>query len=240
MHWHPREHAKALRGMQMLTLEERGAYNTALDLIYDREGPIPDDARWLAGWMGVSVRKWSAIRAALIVKGKLFALNFNGVDCLMNERAAIELENQAKLVRKLSESGAKGGRTRVENEKKSSNNNSPALAPLEARLKLIDKDIDNSSVANATGADAPRDPNKDAWDRALGVLVTQAQMTTPAARAFFGKLLSAHGLEARDLLAPLAEAFNNGTADPQAYLTRAAIGRAKRKASGPQKRVGFV
>jgi hypothetical protein len=89
--WHPREHRKALDGMLMLTLEERGAYNTCLDLIYDREGPIPDDARWLAGWMGVSVRKWASIRSALIVKAKLFEVSLNGIPSLMGDRSCEEI-----------------------------------------------------------------------------------------------------------------------------------------------------
>src|SRR5258708_975767 len=104
--WHPREHRAALDGMLMLSLEERGAYNTLLDLIYDRAGPIPDDARWLSGWMGVSLKRWAIIRAILLMKGKIYEVNLNGSPSLMNQRAAIEIENQAKLSRNLRENGA--------------------------------------------------------------------------------------------------------------------------------------
>lgn len=116
--------------MLSLTLEERGAYNTCLDLIYDREGPIPDDSRWLAGWMGVSARKWATIRASLIDKAKLFALVVNGVPSLMNQRAATELENQSKRARELSENGAKGGRRAAETKAKANENNAPPQAPV--------------------------------------------------------------------------------------------------------------
>lgn len=126
--WHPREHRRALEGMLILTLEERGAYNTCLDLIYDREGPIPDDARWLAGWMGISTRRWSTIRASLIMKGKIFALVVNGEPVLMNRRAAIELENQSKISRERVENGAKGGRTHAETKANLSENNAPGQA----------------------------------------------------------------------------------------------------------------
>lgn len=71
MDWHPRYHRAFLEGTQRLSPEERGCYTTVLDLIYDRGGPIPDDARWLAGWMNCSVRKWTAIRSALIAAGKV-------------------------------------------------------------------------------------------------------------------------------------------------------------------------
>ena len=170
--WHPREHRAALDGMLMLTLEERGAYNTALDLIYDRGGPIPDDARWLAGWMGCSLRRWAQLRATLIVKGKLYALSLNGVASLMNQRAASEIENQAKLQRNLSESGAKGGRKRAENEAKAKENNGPAQAPLEAppKLKTETKTVEEDANASLSSADddAPRsrsvpEPFELAW-----------------------------------------------------------------------------
>jgi uncharacterized protein YdaU (DUF1376 family) len=94
--WHPRYHRDALDGMLMLTLEERGAYNTILDLIYDRGGPIPDDPRWLSGWTGVSLRKWEKLRAALIVKGKIQAYTMPDGDVLTNVRAVFEIETQTK------------------------------------------------------------------------------------------------------------------------------------------------
>lgn len=151
--WHPREHAKALRAMQCLTLEERGAYNTCLDLIYDREGPIPDDPRWLAGWMGVSVRKWAAIRASLIAQGKLFEVSFNSVPSLMNERAAIELQNQSERARKLSESGAKGGEKTAETKAKANKNNGETQAPAAPSLKLITVTDTETDIAADEGAD---------------------------------------------------------------------------------------
>jgi uncharacterized protein YdaU (DUF1376 family) len=151
--WHPREHRAALDGMLMLTLEERGAYNTCLDLIYDREGPIQDDARWLAGWMGVSLRKWASLRASLIVKGKIFAVNLNGVDCLMNRRAAVVIETQTNRSRNLSESGAKGGRKTAELNTKANENKVGEGSQAEA----IEKDNDSKE-----GAKAPLSPKGDA------------------------------------------------------------------------------
>ena len=109
LRWHARRHRMALEGMRDLTLEERGAYNTCLDLIYEREGPIPDDARWIAGWLGVGPRMWLRIRAALIAKGKLHEVEVDREPRLMNRRAAIELAAQAKLIEQRREMGAKRG-----------------------------------------------------------------------------------------------------------------------------------
>jgi len=70
--WYKRDPDAALAGMAELTLEERGAYNTVLDLIYSREGNLPDDERAIVRWMGGNVRTWRRIRRRLIELGKLY------------------------------------------------------------------------------------------------------------------------------------------------------------------------
>jgi len=60
--WHKRYHSDALHGFMSLTLEERGAFQTILDLIYDRGSALIDNDRLLAGYMGVSLRKWNSLR----------------------------------------------------------------------------------------------------------------------------------------------------------------------------------
>lgn len=69
--WYKRDPLAALDGMMILTLEERGAYNTVLDLIYAREGKVADDDRFLAGWMRCDIRVWKRIKERLISLGKL-------------------------------------------------------------------------------------------------------------------------------------------------------------------------
>lgn len=60
-----------MMGTRDLSLEERGAYNDLLDMMYDRGRPIPDEPRWIAGLLGISVKKWNTIRASLLDAGKL-------------------------------------------------------------------------------------------------------------------------------------------------------------------------
>lgn len=69
--WYKRNPEQALNGMMGLSLDERGAYNTVLDLIYHRDGKLPDDDRFLAGYMSVDVRVWRRIKTRLIGLGKL-------------------------------------------------------------------------------------------------------------------------------------------------------------------------
>jgi uncharacterized protein YdaU (DUF1376 family) len=129
--YHKRYHSDALAGMMPLTLEERGAYNTLLDMMYDRGGPLIDNERLLAGYMNCSVRKWRQVREDLLAKGKI-SITRDGL--ISNSRARKEIENQSKTHRKLIESGAKGGRTRAEKDKLSNENSETGQGRLEAGL----------------------------------------------------------------------------------------------------------
>lgn len=130
MDWHPRYHRAFLEGTQRLTLEERGCYTTILDLIYDRGGPIPDDARWLAGWMNCSVRKWMAIRSVLIASGKITVEGEGDEAVIRNERADFELDSQSARRRANAKSGSSGGRKSAEKERKPKKTTTKAKRPL--------------------------------------------------------------------------------------------------------------
>lgn len=146
MRWYKRYGADFIDGTMRLSLEEKGAYSLCLDLIYSRGGSIPDDDRWLAGICNVSLRKWSRLRQRLIDLGKLSAENGH----LSNARAASEIASAQLSSRKLSESGAKGGRKRAENEAAARENNDLG----EASLKHTRLDIEEEKE-EVGGADAP-------------------------------------------------------------------------------------
>ena len=84
--WYKRDPRAALLGMMGLTLEERGAYNTLIDLIYMADGALPDNAQIICRLLGTNKRGWKRIRDGLIAKGKIY-LNGNQ---LHNERADCE------------------------------------------------------------------------------------------------------------------------------------------------------
>jgi uncharacterized protein YdaU (DUF1376 family) len=234
-------------GMTGLTCEERGAYVTLLLLMYERGAPIADDDSWVAAQLWCSVRAWKKLRAALIVKGKIYALNYNGADCLMNRRAADELAKTAQICTSRSEAGKEGGKRSAakrtpkvnENNDEGEANASPVLKQTASNDQADIQTIRKSSEANASGAEPPS-ANAKAWAFATTLLVAQGGLTVDGARAFFGKLLSQNGLEASDLLAAIGEAEHNATRDPQGYLTKAAQARGTRRQTGPPKRVGWV
>lgn len=156
--WYKRYGADFVHGSLGLSLEEKGAYSLCLDLIYDRGGPIPDDARWLAGVCGISVRKWNTIRQALLDAQKLHLVDGG----LHNKRAIIELEKSLKTSRKHAENGAKGGNKRAENARQSNENNDLDQARLNHRAhKPEARDQRKKDDANASSKESGLFDNPD-------------------------------------------------------------------------------
>lgn len=243
LEWHPRYHRDALDGMERMPLEERGAYTTLLDMMYDRAGPVPDEDRMLAGQMLVSVRGWKIIRERLIAAGKIEVIDTQHGPALINGRVREELEKQTKRSRKNAESGAKGGRNKPMMPPKVIGNNDNDEANASAKSKL-ETETDTKGSEDKS-SDARRvvsiDHDAEAWRQAVTLLTSQGGMTQAKARPFFGRLISLHKLEPRDLLPSLAKATVSGTRDPQSYLSRAAEAVARRRNEDAKpKRVGWV
>ncbi len=87
--WYARDPRAALTGMMELTLEERGAYNTVLDLIYAHDGALEDKEAFILPWLQVKGRTWRRLRARLLSLGKLYVRD----GCLRSERADDEVLN---------------------------------------------------------------------------------------------------------------------------------------------------
>lgn len=97
----------------------RGLYIDVLALIYDRDGPVPDDDRWIAHQLHISARKWRIARNVLVACGKLTVREGQ----LTNSRAEIEIEQRAKIRRTNAENAAKRGRNSDENPETAGKNN---------------------------------------------------------------------------------------------------------------------
>jgi|SRR5262245_47520345 len=110
MHWYQRDPNAALLGMANLSLAERGAYNTILDLLYAQDGVLVDDDTAVAKLLHVQTRTWRPIKAALIAKGKIWIAD----GMLMGKR----VENTLKTAHKLSEKQSKIAHKRWEEVRK--------------------------------------------------------------------------------------------------------------------------
>ena len=65
---YPRDFFEGTVGMDF---ETKAAYRLVLDLIYMHGGRLADDARFISGHLGCSVKKWWALRSAILATGKI-------------------------------------------------------------------------------------------------------------------------------------------------------------------------
>jgi uncharacterized protein YdaU (DUF1376 family) len=246
LEWYPRNSRKALKGMQGLSLELRGAYNTLIDLIYDRGEPVPDDDRWLAGQMGVSVRKWKQLRADLLAAGRIIARAERKGPVLSDELAEKELENQTSRRRLNAESGAKGGRKSAETRAVQHENNdlpeATARATAQATLKretVTETGTEENHTASADAIDKPfLDGLEASLRKAAGPAINAASPGLMIVAPILGLLRPGDGpacdLEA-DVLPALRSAAAKsrpGAAQTWAYFVPAIVEARDRRLSG--------
>jgi uncharacterized protein YdaU (DUF1376 family) len=108
--WYKRDPDAALAGMAMLTLEECGAYNLILDLIYSREGNLKDDNHEMARLLRCDIRVWKRIRRRLMDLGKLYV----HAGDLHNARADQEIDAAQHRLYAAREAGRSSWRTKQE------------------------------------------------------------------------------------------------------------------------------
>jgi hypothetical protein len=88
MKWYKRDCKDALEGMRTLTLEEAGAYNKVIDLIYLKDNRLEDDDRFMTYWLNCDLRVWKRLKQRLVDLGKLAIKD----GCIVNGRAQLEIE----------------------------------------------------------------------------------------------------------------------------------------------------
>jgi len=108
--FYKRDPDAALSGMAELTLQERGAYNTIIDLLYSRDGDLRDDDDMLRRCMGCHGNEWRAVKSRLIAKRKIWVeggfLKAKRVDDVLQEAAEFS-ETQRKRAGKRWETAGK-------------------------------------------------------------------------------------------------------------------------------------
>ena len=90
-----RDPGAALAGMAGMSLEERGVYNTIIDLLYLTWRPVEDSRAYIAGHCGCAVQKLNPILGRLIASGKLIRFEDDGQFYISNgkfeaERASVK------------------------------------------------------------------------------------------------------------------------------------------------------
>jgi uncharacterized protein YdaU (DUF1376 family) len=94
--WHIGDYITGTMGMQ---LEQEGAYIRFLMRLYQRGKPLPDDDKFMATCMNLSLRVWKRVKDSLIAVGKIIAK----AGCLTNARFEKERQVRAETMRKQAE-----------------------------------------------------------------------------------------------------------------------------------------
>lgn len=102
---YPRDFVEGTIGMDF---ELKGAYRLVLDLIYMQGGQLPDDARYISGLLGCTLKKWNGLRQRLIDLGKIEVRG----EFLANNRADKELETLGKLSEKQRENRSRSNKNK--------------------------------------------------------------------------------------------------------------------------------
>lgn len=184
--WHKRYHSDALTGYASLTLEQRGAYTTILDMLYDSgDQGIPDLDRRMAGILLVTVGKWQRIRQELIDAGKL---QIDG-GLITNARYLRELERANRISAKRAEAGREGGKAKaiakqmLENDDAADegDNGSSAQKTSEKRAKSEQKPSKSDAPAEQVAPAKPAENGET--DLANAKLLPRHTRATPEARS---------------------------------------------------------
>jgi uncharacterized protein YdaU (DUF1376 family) len=180
-----RDPNKALSGMIGLSLEERGVYNTVLDMLYQTWRPLEDDRRYIANWCGCAVQKLNPIIARLLERGRLITFEEGGRTYISDE--AFEAERKAVK----GGAGTRSGRAQVaeksgEVEEKSASvgQNSELLGTKTTEkqsIRALEKTREDKNDANASSVrSVPDDAFMLAWKAypALGRSRSKSQAKT--------------------------------------------------------------
>lgn len=206
--WYKRDPNASLVGMMCLTLEERGAYNTVLDLIYDNGGKVIDDDRFLAGWMRCDVRVWKRIKNRLLELGKLY----NDGDFLRSYAADRGVSDALLRIGSAKEAGRASAAKR---EAQLKENNDIASTPVERPFQqTTTTTITRDSVTNVTAEDDLFSTHVDFKK----VLFTEGlkMLGGDKARSLLGKWIRDYGEPS--VVAAMLEAQKQSAVEPKSYM----------------------
>ena len=145
-----RDPGAALAGMAGMSLEERGVYNTIIDLLYLTWRPVEDSRAYIAGHCGCAVQKLNPILGRLIASGKLIRFEDDGQAYISNakfeaERASVKGVATRSGRGEVGEKSAgveKNPPTCLEN----STENQPVAALEKSRVEKTRQDTDDDSA----------------------------------------------------------------------------------------------
>jgi uncharacterized protein YdaU (DUF1376 family) len=161
MKFYKRDPHTALEGMSELTLEQVGAYNLLIDLLYARDGLVPDDDKLVARLLHRDPRTWRTMKRDLMAAGKIQVtasglLTANGVDHtrsqanLRSEITARSARHRWEIYRLSKQFNGRPMQTQcVGNATKTNSKNSSTSLEAES----VKQEVDNGDNANEADRD---------------------------------------------------------------------------------------
>lgn len=177
----------ALAGMVGMTLEERGVYNTIIDLLYSTWRPVEDSRMFIANWCGCAVQKLNPILDRLIARGKLLRFEEGGVWYISNCRFEAERADVKGSETTRSGRGKRGEKSAGVGEKSAGVEENPGLLEPGIEQKQgvtpLEKSREEKKEANASyvGSGDPT-ATDDELDLGLAQPPPAKPRTTPTAK----------------------------------------------------------
>jgi hypothetical protein len=101
MKFYKRDPDRALAGMAALSAEQRGAYNSLIDLLYSRDGVVRDDDQEVAHAVALDRRLWNRLKTELMAAGKVRVregfLRANGVAETIDQAQLLSSSQRARV-----------------------------------------------------------------------------------------------------------------------------------------------
>ena len=159
-----RDPGLALAGMQGMTLEERGVYNTVLDLLYLTWRPVEDNRGYIAAHCGCAVQRLNPIVSRLIAAGKLVRFEENGQFYISNPRFEAERKAVKGASKTRSGRGEVGEKSGEVGEKSASVEENAPLLEAKSEENQDVKALDKTRV-DKTRVEPPSPPLGDDGDQ---------------------------------------------------------------------------
>lgn len=197
-----------LGGVRGMTAAEIGVYAMLLNEMYERGTALSQSHAVLARLCGIPVPGFKRTLDMLIAAGKIIVLDAG----LWNAR--VEKSFTTRKIQRDANSwaGRQSGKKRNENnggDERAFSERSTGAEPSSEVHK------EKSSVAKATGAEAPIDPVKAMFDGGVALLGA-AGIRESSARQIIGKWRKSHGAEA--IIVALGRAQREGAIDPVGFI----------------------
>ncbi|MEL8055710.1 MAG: DUF1376 domain-containing protein [Pseudomonadota bacterium] len=158
--WYKRFPIEFMDGVEGMGPEMIGIYAYVLDLIYARGGKSPRDDAALAGRIGCSKRKITALLNALIERGKIEVRD----GYLTHKHAEHHAKTRRALSEERSSAGRAGGEKSGQSRKNKDLSEASASSKNEAEKRREEKKKTTISLSEETGAREPDRPPSETHD----------------------------------------------------------------------------